>query len=191
MKTWITSDLHHNHKNIIKFCPWSRGKFESIEHMNHTLISNLNTCVQPDDLLYILGDVSFGSPDSACDFIGRINCKKILVHGNHDRKLIASSVYQSSKDDIGIIEDVPYKTISYKSDKQKADIVLFHFPIEEWDGSHRGSYHFHGHQHNPPSQKINSRRMDIGVDSNNLMPYLLDDVIEKLTKQPFGIHHAK
>ena len=189
MTTWITSDLHHDHNNIIRFCPESRGHYKSVDHMNESMIENINPCVQETDTLIILGDVSFGTPARACDFMKRLNGNKIFIYGNHDKKLVRSHEYQSQKGLIGIVEEGFYSSLVHKVDDRKYNIHLFHFPIEEWEGCHHGSIHLHGHKHSPSTQKIVNRRMDVGMDSNFMMPYKLDDVVRKLSQYSHAKHH--
>ena len=190
-KKWVTSDIHFNHQRIIEFCPETRGHCTSVDDMNELIIQNFNSVIRNEDTLYMLGDIGFGDVDSCLNLINRINGNKVWIHGNHDRKFWVSDKYKEMKYSIGVIEDTPYKTISHTVDGKKNNIVLFHFPIESWEGKSKGSIHLHGHCHSSPDQTINSRRMDIGVDSNNLMPYHLDSVVRKLLKYPSGDdHHA-
>ena len=38
MRTWVTSDLHFGHKNIMKFCPQTRARFnDDVSYMNNAL----------------------------------------------------------------------------------------------------------------------------------------------------------
>ena len=197
-KVFIASDHHVGHRNIVKFCPWSRGQFMKndeidLDAMHETIIANHNDLVGEDDLTYLLGDFAFCKPDQAMRFMMRMNGKKILVHGNHDRKLVSSNEFQDSsmRRMAGLIEDTPYKMISHKHPEtgQNYGVALFHFPISGWDGCHRGSLHCYGHQH---GGGVTSpfRRMDIGLDTNDLKPYDLDDVVRVLSvKKVFESGH--
>lgn len=180
MKTFITSDIHFSHKNIIKFCPDSRP-FESIEEMNSTIIQRWNDTVSPNDKVYILGDLSFASVDDTYKLISSLNGNLNLIKGNHDRIL-----------DSGKIKSLFHTFREYDEIKYNdQNIVLFHFPIHSWNKKHYGSIHLHGHTHanklNPP---ISGRIKDVGMDGNNLYPYDLDLIIEDLLKiEIFGNHH--
>ena len=46
-------------------------------------------------------------------------------------------------------------------DKKK--VVLFHYPIAEWDSMHHGAYHLFGHVHG--GLEIEGRAMDVGIDA--------------------------
>ena len=56
MKTWVISDTHWYHENIIKLC---HRPFLSAKEMNEKLIENWNSVVSRDDTVYHLGDVAF------------------------------------------------------------------------------------------------------------------------------------
>ena len=58
MKTWVTSDLHFGHKNIMSFCPETRARFKNdVAYMNNAMAEEWNHRVEPNDLVYILGEV--------------------------------------------------------------------------------------------------------------------------------------
>ena len=81
MNVFFTSDLHFFHKNIIRF---DNRPFTSVEEMNETLIRNWNRKVKKDDLVYILGDISWGNDEETCAIFARLNGRKVLIKGNHD-----------------------------------------------------------------------------------------------------------
>ena len=56
---WFTSDLHFGHKNIMKFCPKYRSHCKDVEDMDEMLIEMWNKSVQPNDIVYNLGDLFF------------------------------------------------------------------------------------------------------------------------------------
>ena len=181
MKHFITSDIHFGHKNIIKYCPESRGHFTSVDEMNETFINDFNNLVTEEDHTYILGDIGFCKPEQTMEFLKMMNGRKTIIHGNHDRELVKSEVFQNPEQRrlAGIIEDTPYKVISHMVDGVKYGIVLFHFRIASWDGAHHGSIHLYGHEHgNGPVME--GRCMDIGVDTNKMKPYFLDSVVRVL-----------
>ena len=63
-----------------------------------------------------------------------------------------------------------------------AGIVLFHYPILEWDCFFRGAIHLYGHVHN---SELSAKRVgavsglafNVGVDCNNLKPVSIEDII--------------
>lgn len=191
-KIWVTSDLHFGHSNIIKYSPKYRGHLTSVDEMNRELVTNFNKDVSEDDHTYILGDIGFCSPEKVMDFLKQMNGTKTIIHGNHDRKLIASSAFQdrSQRNLAGIVEDTPYKVISQTVDGKKYGVVMFHFRIANWDGAHHGSIHLYGHEHGG-GPVLERRCQDIGVDTNALRPYEMQSLIRRLAKKPhtYEGHH--
>ena len=68
---YFTSDLHFGHKNIISH---TGRPFSAAEEMDEALIRNWNRTVQPNDEVYILGDLTMKGPD----FAAGIFCKKLV-----------------------------------------------------------------------------------------------------------------
>ena len=91
---FFTSDTHYAHKNIcVGVSEWddktkSCRKFQTLEEMNELIVNNINKYVKENDILYHLGDWSFGGINNIWEFRKRINCKNIyLVPGNHDHHI--------------------------------------------------------------------------------------------------------
>ena len=78
--TYIISDLHFGHFNIIKYC---NRPFKTIEEMNSTLVKNYNSVVNKEDTVYFLGDLCFKSQNK--NWEKQLNGKMIHIKGNHDR----------------------------------------------------------------------------------------------------------
>jgi calcineurin-like phosphoesterase family protein len=92
-RLWFTSDTHYNHANICSATtqwvnPVTLRDFKSLEHMNACLVGNINEKVGQDDILFHLGDWSFGGFESIQKFRDQIVCKNIhLILGNHDHHI--------------------------------------------------------------------------------------------------------
>lgn len=165
MKIWITSDLHLNHENIIKYC---NRPFNSIEEMNNTLIDNWNNVVAPEDVIICLGDFCLGQKSNVEKFVSRLNGNKLLVIGNHDRA--TEEFYRTAgfrkavkKMDAMIYKDVP--------------ILFSHCPVElKEDGN---VVNIHGHLHWKDKKDIDDRHFDASADRLNFTPILLDDIIKE------------
>lgn len=85
MNTWVVSDTHFDHEKIIEYC---KRPFKDAKHMDFEITKRWNERVKPDDLVYHLGDVirtAGKSDEELYNFITRLNGKKILVLGNHDK----------------------------------------------------------------------------------------------------------
>lgn len=168
MKTWISSDLHFYHKNVIGFC---NRPYDSVEEMNEGIINNFNSVIKPEDKLILLGDLAFTSPLKAKKLIDRINGKKFLVVGNHDSRLVKNEDFRNSFE---CIYDYLEETVSGHK------VCMFHFPILNWNRKGYGSIHLFGHQHGDEVDLGNGRYKDVGVDTNNMMPYNLIDLVDGL-----------
>ena len=181
MKTYITSDLHFGHKNIMKFCPVSRARFrDDVSYMNEAMVKEWNDIVNPEDTVYILGDVAFMSGSDAGRIMNRLNGRKILIEGNHDRKTLQDTTFRSA-----FAEVHKYLDITYNGTK----CVMFHYPIAEWDQMHRGSVHFHGHLHGNVSGMENYRCRDMGMDATGMIVTLMEDAIASAMKGEIKGHH--
>jgi calcineurin-like phosphoesterase family protein len=82
MTTWFTADLHLGHANIIGY---SHRPFVDVEHMHASLIEGWNAAVQPDDTVWVLGDVALGRLGDVLPLVESFNGRKLLLAGNHDR----------------------------------------------------------------------------------------------------------
>lgn len=182
MRTWITSDLHFGHTNIMKFCPQSRARFNNdVNYMNEAMVHEWNACVQPGDLVYILGDVAFMPASKAAVYMQRLNGNKILIEGNHDRKALKDPAFRSC-----FTEVHKYLDINYNGHK----IVMFHYPIAEWDQMHRGALHFHGHLHGGVSGLEDFRARDMGMDATGFIVVEMERAINDAMTGKIKGHHV-
>lgn len=182
MKTYITSDLHFEHRNIQKFCPKTRSRFSDVDDMRETMIKEWNEIVEPTDTVYILGDVAFCGAEFATQIMRRLNGRKILIEGNHDRKILKHKPFRDC-----FAEIHKYLDFNYNGTK----VVMFHFPIAEWDQMHRGSVHFHGHLHGSTSGLEKYRCRDMGFDATGKIVTLFEDAIADALKGEIKAHHDK
>jgi calcineurin-like phosphoesterase family protein len=189
MTTWIGSDYHLNHLNILKYCdhrvPDSHDgcaphDWDDVAEMNEKIISNHNSLVAPDDEVYLLGDICMGQIIKAPDLIRRLNGRKYLIKGNHDKTLHKLIKNDENNSDLFIwVKDVI--EMSYRYNEKKIPLFFSHFPHAAWPGMNQGVIHAHGHLHGSPSG-VTGRIIDVGIDTNNLFPYKMDDVIERMLK---------
>ena len=171
MKRYFTADPHFGHANMIKL---ANRPFSDVEEMDKVLIRNWNNIVRPEDEIYIIGDFAwYSNPEKVNSLLKKLNGKKFLITGNHDHFLKNKNFDRSQ---FVWIRD--YATIKHEG----TTIILFHYPITEWDGFYRESIHIHGHQHNKPEynvkqQELNLKRYDAGVDANNYMPVSIEHIV--------------
>jgi len=82
MDIYLTADTHFDHKNIIDY---ENRPFTDNLQMTEVLIDNWNKTVKPNDLVFHLGDVFFCKADRMKEIADRLNGRKILIRGNHDK----------------------------------------------------------------------------------------------------------
>lgn len=85
-KTWVYSDPHFYHNNIVKFTNYDGSKvrpWDDAEEMTEDMIRWYNECVDDQDRVYILGDVAFTAAGIQRS-VSRLKGRKVLVPGNHD-----------------------------------------------------------------------------------------------------------
>ena len=117
-KIFLIGDTHFMHKNIIKYC---NRPFKDIEEMTESLIKNWNSVVDHNDIVYVVGDFALCGKQKIIEIGNRLNGRKHLILGNHDRASIATYreagfefVYNHSivLDDFYIISHIPMVGIS-------------------------------------------------------------------------------
>jgi calcineurin-like phosphoesterase family protein len=183
MRDFVTSDIHFGHKNIMTFCPVTRARFNNdVDYMNEQIIKEWNEVVTPQDHTYILGDVAFCAASKAAGFLRRMNGFKTLIAGNHDTKLIKDPEFRGCFKEI-----VHYMTMSHNGTR----VVMFHFPISEWDQMHRGSVHLFGHVHGGPHSLEGARALDVGMDATGRVVVPLDEMVTKALQGTIRSHHGK
>ena len=144
--------------------------FESVEQMNETLIKNINDFVSKEDTLYILGDISHKiSTDYTNELIKRINGKKILIRGNHDKQY-DESLFEGINDYLEL-------------NKEGRLYVMMHYPLRSWNKMRRGTIHLHGHIHATKQYNLDNRerglyQYDVGVDANDYYPVSINQIEE-------------
>ena len=181
---WFTSDLHFNHANIIKFCnrPW-----KTTEEMDEALISNWNSVVKPNDLIFDLGDFAFADRDKWIKLLEQLNGKHYLILDNHD------IIRWPGNKVLPLFERVEYQ-LTLKIDGRK--VYLNHYPFLCYGGTYRDStskvYQLFGHVHSGPNcsgldydRLINlfPYQYDVGVDNNNYTPISWEQVKDKINNQ--------
>ena len=196
-KLWFTSDTHFNHANICSATTtWNIDngptgsnfrEFKSLEAMNDRLVEGINASVGQDDILFHLGDWSFGGFDSIRQFRDRLVCKNIhLILGNHDQHIARNKDnVQEIFSSVHNVLDLIVKWNVGTPMQDEAKFMLMHFPIASWDNLARGVIHLHGHVHLPPHRRIGpGKMMDVGVEGNGLNPIILNDVLTLMKNQP-------
>ena len=210
-KVYLSADFHFNHGNIIKYCKrpflsdfdkakleqenmWKDGVWigdgnaskhrlsdEAINLMDTTIINNVNRMVGEEDELWFLGDFCFAKQHSyyqtAKRYRDRIVCKHVyLVLGNHDH------------DSIGDLFENVYNQTEINVNGQR--IVVNHYAMATWDGSHKNVWQCYGHSHSTIETWMDTimpgrRSTDVGVDNayrlfGEFRPFSVENDLQKI-----------
>ena len=150
MNMFVTADLHFNHKSILKF---TGRPFKDLDEMKSSIIDEINTKVEPTDILYNLGDLYFGkSQEELRELLSEIKCRMHFIRGNHDHDNFVKVMKE-----FGHVDDY----LELKVNGQL--IVMSHYPFAFWRNAHYGSIMFHGHMHSRYQHP--GRAIDVGYDS--------------------------
>jgi calcineurin-like phosphoesterase family protein len=112
--------------------------------------------------------------------LNQLNGDKILIEGNHDRKLLKDPVFRRSFKEVH-----QYLEITW----DKKPVVMFHYPIQDWNRSHHGAIHLHGHVHGGVTGLEHYRVRDVGMDATGNVVTLLDDICADAAKGAIKGHH--
>ena len=101
--------------------------------------------------------------------ISKLNGKKILVKGNHDKKY-----------DTELFEEIcDFKTVSLNG----VYFALMHYPMLSWPKKNSGRIQLHGHIHAREEYNFQNKvdgitRYDVGVDANCYYPVSVKQIIK-------------
>lgn len=186
MEKYFMSDPHAYHKNICKGSTnWTDidrcRPFNNEFEMTDILIQNINHHVKYDDILYCLGDWSFGGSENIKKFRDRLNVRTIhLTFGNHDHNIINKNHNRSL-----------FTSCQFYLDKKVNGqrIIMSHYSMRTWDKAHHGSWMLYGHSHGMLPQYIDKntnkhyKTMDVGVDTiPEFRPYHFDEIKDFMDK---------
>ncbi len=176
MTNWFTADTHFGHANIIKYC---NRPFKDVQEMDEILIKNWNDRVQQGDNVYLLGDFSMGDPTR---YVQRLNGRIHVIRGNHDKHIMrAVHLFEWVRDLTNIHID-------------GQDIVLCHYAMRVWQGSHRNSWQCYGHSHGTLADNPTALSCDVGVDCHNYCPISFEQlktIMARKNYQPVDHHKPR
>lgn len=182
-RTWVYSDPHFYHKNIVKFTNFDGTKlrpWDDAEQMTEEMIEWYNEVVADADRVYILGDVAFTAA-LIHRVVPRLKGRKCLIPGNHEPPKMKK--YFDLYDDV-------------RGYVQRQGFIMSHIPIHP-QSMGRWRLNIHGHLHNnqvmvhtelksyDPNGKhvefdmIDKRYYCACVERTNFRPKLLDEILHE------------
>lgn len=173
-ETWWTSDWHFNHERIIELC---QRPFGSVEEMNETIIENHNKLVRPGDEVFVLGDVALGKISEFPALVQRMNGRKYLIPGNHDRCWKGHKRVRGVDTELYI--NAGFEILSGISQFSETGWLMCHFPAAGDSLDHdryvdfrptigENEWLLHGHVHE--KWQIKDRQINVGVDAWEFKP---------------------
>jgi len=179
-RIFVTADTHFGHADALRI--FARP-FPSVAAMDQAMLDSINATVGAKDILVHLGD--FMGPTEwdakarkrAEALRGAIACKRVyLVRGNHD----PSDEKRFDALFEGVADVVSARGIAGVDER----IVMFHYPIAQWQGRPNGGFHLHGHVHGHGESL--ARRCDVGIDATAHAgrPLALAGLVGDLRKTP-------
>lgn len=161
---FLISDTHFSHANILTFKRNDGAPlrpFDSVEHMDETLVANWNSVVRAQDKVYHLGDVCINN--KYLPILSRLNGTKVLVKGNHD--VAKLSQYQPYFKDVRA-----YHVL----DK----MIMSHIPVHPHSqGRFRANIHGHLHSNNIMLGDMKDPfYFNVSVEQINYTPIALEEV---------------
>jgi calcineurin-like phosphoesterase family protein len=168
MKYFFTADEHYGHRNILSYC---KRPFKSLDHMDRAPINNHNKVVSSKDTVYHLGDFTLSKyPGEIQEYIKQLNGTHIFITGSHD-KWMKNKVYLIEEKINGV------------------QIVMCHYAMRVWPGSHYNSWQLYGHSHGHLPGV--GKQLDVGVDTHHFCPYSFDEIKTILDKKEDNFNKIK
>ena len=188
MTTWLTSDWHLGHRNIIKYC---QRPYADVDTMNQDMIARHNGLVAGSDTVWVLGDVVMSS--QFLPLVSRFNGRKILVPGNHDAAWRGTDKWRPENVDKYL--EAGFAEVIHEPQPLRVggiDVQLSHFPyladthdsprFVQWRLPDTGGWLFCGHIHTQWRQ--HQRQINVGSDAWGGSPVQLSDLADLIATGP-------
>lgn len=162
--TWVWSDTHFGHKNIIKYADGMRP-YESVEEMNAAMLRNALAVVKPYDTLIFGGDIAFMSVNAMNQILHQIPGWKIQIVGNHDMDRSGALIpYHMDERHLCMVRDIP---------GTEFQLLFTHYPL---DTVPPNCVNIHGHIH---QHKANDFNINICVEHTGCAPINIKEIEQR------------
>lgn len=177
---YFTSDTHIDHYNILT-PSYDDRPFKDLSHMREELVSRHNEVVDPDDIVYHLGDLSM-KHESVPYYLQRLHGVHILCAGNHDRCFRQEKYIEVYKE-YGFAE-VHVEPIKVYFEELGQEVLLSHLPYKgdpaekyhDKRPENQGLWHICGHVHT--SWKVKGKEINVGVMQWDYYPVSIPQIKE-------------
>ena len=163
LDTWIVSDTHFFHKNIIKYC-------NRPMHHNELMLKNWLETVQPEDQVLHLGDLMVWYGDGiekAYEYVEQLPGRKHILRGNHDGHL--------SDEDFELLGFTVEGEFIQKIGQTK--VLFSHYP--DTARGHLWELNVHGHVHNNDHRGSErpKKYLNVSIEVMDYKPVRLRDIL--------------
>jgi calcineurin-like phosphoesterase family protein len=165
-KVYFISDMHFGHTNIMKY---ENRPFDTVEEMDNTIIENWNKVINKNDLIFVLGDVSFYSKELTYHIIHKLHGRKILIIGNHDKS--RSLTWWG---------DVGFNIVYHYPIIYNEFYMLSHEPLYVNSNMPYANIHGHIHSMNICSKGEIQQYFNVSVENINYTPISFSDIKSKV-----------
>ena len=131
------------------------------------LINVWNEQVGKNDIVYILGDFCLGGKEVTQRILSRLNGKKCLIIGNHDKSCVG---LENRFEWVSSIKEVKFTHEMYPfiDPSETFCVEMCHFPMIAWNRKSHGTVHACGHIHSAHdimNEQTGALRVDVGLDA--------------------------
>jgi calcineurin-like phosphoesterase family protein len=152
------SVTHFFHENIGRYCDRPDGWHE-------TIIANWNRLIQPEEIVFHVGDLALGKRDNLVGLVPLLFGKLYLMRGNHDRR--SNAFYQQ----LGITLVPDSLRVRHHTGQR---LVFSHRPIVPLEPD---VLNLHGHIHNNLVPELGERHINLCVEVRDYRPWRLGEVL--------------
>ena len=173
---YFTSDLHFCHNR--EFCYEPRG-FNSAYEMNEAIVKNWNSIIQPEDDVYVLGDLMLNDNETGLKLIKQLKGNIHVILGNHDtaeREDLYNTCYNIVS--INMAERLKYN---------KYHFFLCHYPTlcgnyDDGKALRKHMINLCGHSHTKDKFADWDKGLiyHVELDAHDMRPISLDEIIEDI-----------
>ena len=160
MRRFLISDMHFGHKNILKY---ENRPFKDLHEMEREIRNNWNNTVAKNDMVFVLGDISFDNVEQTAKIIQSLYGRKILIIGNHDTRSVKQYL------DMGFESVYKWPIIVDEF------FILSHAPVYLNDAMPYAN--IHGHLH---GKNISGNYFNVSVENIDYTPIDFDKVKKAL-----------
>ena len=178
-RVFFTADHHFCHAGIIIHC---RRPYSNTWEMDESMIGLWNSIVGRNDTIYHLGDFAWRNLQRAEEILRRLNGRKYLCLGSHDKDILKLARY---------FEEIRESFLINVSNTQQ--VFLNHYLHKIWPKSHYGSWHLFGHSHGRMDNYASTegKLLDVGVDSHFFYPWSLEEVTKVMGDKPLNFNDLR